>query len=163
MAVGIELRRRRYGDTVRIHVSDHSADAIAVATINAVSHGLADLFTFALGDLTDVVPSPPAVDLLVANLPYIPSASLPLLPVAASFEPVAALDGGPDGLAIIRRLLPQLTAAVVSHGTVLLEMGADQSGLMLEAVAELLPGWSCRIHPDLGGNPRVAQLGRPDG
>lgn len=163
VAVGIELRRRRYGDAVRFHASDHSADAIAVATINAVSHGLADLFTFGLGDLTDVVPAPTPVDLLVANLPYIPSASLPLLPVAASFEPVAALDGGPDGMAVIRRLLPQLPAAVVGHGTVLLEIGADQSGMMHEAVVELLPGWSCRIHPDLGGDPRVAQVERSDG
>ncbi len=44
---GCELRRRRYGDAVHFHVSDLSADARDVATINAVSHGLADLFTFA--------------------------------------------------------------------------------------------------------------------
>jgi release factor glutamine methyltransferase len=160
VAMGSELRRRRYADAVHFHVSDRSADAIAVATINAVSHGLADLFTFALGDLTDVVPAPYAVELLVANLPYIPSASIPDLPVAASFEPIEALDGGPDGLAVIRRLLPGLPAAVASRGTVLLEIGADQLLALREAVEELLPHWTCRIHPDLGGSPRVAQLER---
>lgn len=163
VAIGIELRRRRYGDAVRFHVSDTSADAIAVATINAVSHGLADLFTFALGDLTDVVPSPRPVELLVANLPYLPSASIAELPVAATFEPVEALDGGQGGLAVIRRLLSALPGAVASRGTVLLEIGADQPEALREAVAELLPHWSCHVHPDLGGSPRVAQLERSDG
>lgn len=162
VAVAMELRRRRYGDAVRFHASDRSGDALAVATINVVSHGLADLFTFAQGDLTDVLPSPLPVDLLMANLPYIPSASIPVLPVAASFEPVEALDGGPDGLAIIRRLLPELPAAVAAGGAVLLEIGADQSETLCDAVARLLPHWSCRIHADLGGSPRVAQLERSD-
>lgn len=163
VAIGIELRRRRYGDAVRFHVSDRSGDALAVATINAVSHGLADLFTFARGELSDVVPSPLPVDLLVANLPYIPSASIPVLPVAASFEPVEALDGGPDGLAVIRRLLPELPGAVATSGAVLLEIGADQSEALHEAVDALLPHWTCRIHADLGGSPRVAQLERSHG
>ncbi len=63
-----ELRRRRYGDVVRFFVSDISGDARDVATINVVSHGLAHLFTFAEGDLTDVAPAPPRpVDLLVGQ------------------------------------------------------------------------------------------------
>ena len=70
--------------------------------------GWPHLITFAEGDLVDVAPTPPyAVDLLVANLPYIPAAMMPDLPVAASFEPAIALDGGPDGLDVIRRLLPR--------------------------------------------------------
>jgi len=163
VALGIELRRRRYHDAVRFHVSDSSADALAVATINAVSHGLADLFTFARGDLTDVVPSPRPVDLLVANLPYIPSAAIADLPVAASFEPVVALDGGPDGRALFRRLLPELPAAVCAAGTVLLEVGADQAEALAVAAAEALPHWSREVHPDLGGRPRVLRLQRhPD-
>lgn len=163
VAIAIELRRRRYGDAVRFHVSDRSADALAVATINAASHGLADLFTFALGDLTDAVPSPLPVDLLVANLPYIPSDGIAGLPLAASFEPIEALDGGPDGLAIIRRLLPQLPPAVARDGTVLLEMGADQAEPLGLAAAESLPGWTCQVHPDMGGSPRVVQLRRSHG
>lgn len=163
VALGLELRRRRYGDAVHFHVSDSSSDALAVATINAVSHGLADLFTFALGDLTDVLPSPRPVQLLVANLPYIPSAAIPALPVAASFEPLVALDGGPDGLAIIRRLLPELPGAVSPDGMVLLEMGADQAATLQTAAAEALPHWDCRVHPDLAGQPRILQLQRGAG
>ena len=58
VALGRELRRRRYGDAVRFHVSDVSPEAMEVATINVVSHGLADLVTFAQGDLCDALPSP---------------------------------------------------------------------------------------------------------
>ena len=131
-----------------------------MATINAVAQGLADLFTFAQGDLTDVLPAPRPVDLLVANLPYIPSGQLGDLPVAASFEPRLALDGGPDGLSVIARLLSALPSAVVRGGVALLEIGSDQSEALARRVTEILPGWSCQVHADLGGSPRVARLER---
>lgn len=163
VAIGQELRRRRYSDAVRFFVSDLSGDARDVATINVVSHGLAHLFTFAEGDLLDVAPTPPGpVDLLVANLPYVPSAVMSGLPAAAGYEPAGALDGGPDGLDIVRRLLPDLPDALASSGAALLEIGGDQGGLLSEATAELLPGWSCHIHPDLSGSPRVAEIERTD-
>lgn len=164
VAIAIELRRRRYGDAVRFLVSDISGDARDVATLNVVSHGLAHLFTFAEGDLVEVAPAPPyPVDLLVANLPYIPAAMVPELPVAASFEPVGALDGGPDGLDLIRRLLPRAPEAVAPGGALLLEIGSDQAEAMTEAAAAALPEWTCTIHPDLSGSPRVAELQRPRG
>jgi release factor glutamine methyltransferase len=162
VAIACELRRRRYGDAVRFLASDISGDARDVATLNVVAHGLAHLFTFAEGDLVEVAPTPPyPVDLLLANLPYIPAAMVPELPVAASFEPVGALDGGPDGLDLIRRLLPRAPEAVTPGGAVLLEIGADQAETMAAAAAQALPDWTCTIHPDLSGSPRVAQLDRP--
>ncbi len=164
VAIASELRRRRYGDAVRFLVSDISGDARDVATLNVVAHGLAHLFTFAEGDLLEVAPAPGRpVDLLLANLPYIPAASVPDLPVAASFEPVGALDGGPDGLDLIRRLLPRAPEAVAPGGAVLLEIGGDQGPALTAAVAEALPEWSCTVHPDLSGSPRVAELERPRG
>ena len=162
VAVAGELRRRRYGDAVRFFVSDVSGDARDVATVNVVAQGLAHLFTFAEGDLTDVAPYPPGrADLLLANLPYIPSAAVPTLPVAASFEPRVALDGGPDGLELLRRLLARLPDVLAPEAAALLEIGSDQADLVTAAAAELLPAWSCAIHPDLSGSPRVALLGRP--
>jgi release factor glutamine methyltransferase len=159
VAIGIELRRRRYGDAVHFYVTDISAEALDVATVNAVSHGLADLFTFVRGDLTEAVPGPRRrVDLLLANLPYIPSDTLSDLPVAASFEPIVALDGGTDGLDVIRRLLSGLPDALAPTGTALLEIGGDQAELLQVAVETSLPHWHCTIHEDLGGSPRVAQL-----
>lgn len=163
VAIALELRRRRYGDAVRYFVSDISTDARAVATINVVSHGLAELFEFAAGDLLDVTPAPTGpTDLLTANLPYIPSGMLPQLPVAASFEPALALDGGRDGLDVIRRLLPRLPDVLAPGGTALLEIGADQGDLLGAAAATALPGWRCVIQPDLSGSPRVARLERAD-
>ncbi len=163
IAIGMELRRRRYGEAVHYFVSDVSGDARDVATVNVVSHGLAHLFTFAEGDLLDVALAPPRpVDLLVANLPYIPSATIPGLPVAASYEPAAALDGGPDGLDVIRRLMAALPGALAPTAAVLLEIGGDQAELTTAVAAKLLPDWTCTIHADLSGSPRVVELRPPD-
>ena len=109
VALASTLRRRRYGEAVRFHLSDVSPDALAVAVENAVSHGVADLMDFESGDLvaSEAGPGQP-VDLLVANLPYVPAPIDPDLPVAASYEPALALDGGEDGLTLLRRLLPGL-------------------------------------------------------
>ena len=168
VAVAAELRRRRYGDAVRFHASDASRDALEVALLNAVSHGLAEGFTFAVGDLTDVEPSAPRpADLLIANLPYIPSHEIDGLPIAASFEPRAALDGGEDGLDVIRRLLPALPAVLADDGVALLEIGAGQGERISQAATDELPGWTVMVHPDLSGRPRVARIERrgtaPDG
>ena len=162
VAMALELRRRRYGEAVHFHVSDISGEARDMATVNVVSHGLAHLFTFAEGDLTDVAPPPPGpVELLTANLPYIPSGLLPDLPAAASFEPAAALDGGADGLAVIRRLLPALPEVVAQGGVALLEIGGDQGESVQAAATAALPEWTCNIHADLSGSPRVSQLAQP--
>ncbi len=164
LAIALELRRRRYGEAVHFHVSDISGEARDLATVNIVAHGLAHLFTFAEGDLTDVAPPPPQpVDLLTANLPYIPSGLLPKLPVAASFEPTAALDGGEDGLDVIRRLLPALPDVVAPTGAALLEIGGDQDRALQALATDTLPEWTCTIHADLSGSPRVAQLERSGG
>lgn len=163
VAVALELRRRRYADAVAYWLSDVSAEALAVATVNVVSHGLADLVTFAQGDLADVRPAPPAVDLVVANLPYIPSGDIAGLPVAASFEPRLALDGGADGLDLVRRLLPRLPLLLAPRGAALFEIGSDQAELIGQAVSFLLPGWHSHLHADLSGWPRVIAVERPDG
>lgn len=161
VAIAAELRRRRYGDVVRFFVSDISGDARDVATVNVVAQGLAHLFMFAEGDLTEVVPHPPGLaDLLLANLPYIPSAALPALPVAASFEPRVALDGGADGLDLVRRLLSRLPDVLSPTAAALLEIGGDQAEQTKDAAASLLPAWTCTVHPDLSGSPRVALLER---
>jgi methylase of polypeptide subunit release factors len=84
------------------------------------------------------------------------------LPIAASFEPVMALDGGPDGLAVIGRLLERLPQALAPDGGVaFLEIGADQGEAIVELATTVLPGWRLTVVPDLAGLPRVARLERP--
>jgi release factor glutamine methyltransferase len=99
-------------------------------------------------------------DVVVANLPYVRSDALASLPAPTTFEPVLALDGGPDGLVVIDRLLDRLPTALAHGGAALLEIGADQGSSILEHVASALPGWPCVVEPDLAGHPRVARIER---
>ena len=161
VALAVALRRRRFGGAVHIVATDASSDALAVAVENLVGHGAADIVESHHGDLADArggLPDGPRVDLVVANLPYIPTADVVTLPVAASFEPVVALDGGPDGLDLVRRLLGVLPDVVTPGGSALLEIGSTQADAATTAAAELLPEWSAEVHADLSGRPRVLEV-----
>jgi release factor glutamine methyltransferase len=143
---------------VTILAVDCSADALGLARENAVAHALADAISFAEADLLPA--AEPPFDLILANLPYIPTGDVDRLPIAASFEPRLALDGGADGLAIVRRLLEALPAVLTENGTALLEIGFDQ-GPAVEAAVAALPGrWQCRVQDDLSGKPRLAHVER---
>ena len=76
-------------------------------------------------------------------------------------EPVLALDGGPDGLGLIRRLLAGLPGVLAPGGMALLEIGSDQGASAPAEAAARLPDWAIRVHPDLGGRPRVLALTAP--
>jgi release factor glutamine methyltransferase len=158
IALATLLRRRRMLPEVSILAVDCSADALSLARENAAGHAVAGDVAFAAADL---LPEGEAgFDLILANLPYIPSAQVDRLPVAASFEPRIALDGGPDGLTVVRRLLVALPSTLAPMGTALLEIGSDQGSAVERAVAGLPGGWSCRIQPDLSGRPRLAHVER---
>jgi release factor glutamine methyltransferase len=162
LAISADLRRRRYGGAFHVMATDRSTDALAVAVENAVGHGLAESIEFGRGDLFEVEQEPELpVDLVVANLPYIASDEVPRLAVAASFEPASALDGGPDGLDVVRRLLDGLAAVLASTGQALLEIGADQADAASDAARAALPGWRSWILRDLADRPRVLGVERP--
>ena len=158
IALASLLRKRRMLPEVSMRALDCSHDALELARENAVGHAVADVITFTQSDL---LPSTePPFDLILANLPYIPSGDIDGLPVAASFEPRLALDGGPDGLTIVRLLLNALPGALLPDGVALLEIGFDQ-GPAVEAAVAALPGeWQCRVLPDLAGHPRLARVER---
>jgi release factor glutamine methyltransferase len=160
VAVAVELRRGRYLDEVRIMASDISPDALAVAVENAVAHGVADRLELVLANLVDAAPMLPA-DVLVANLPYVPSDVIPTLPADVRAEPILALDGGEDGLDLVRRLLAGLPRATIPGGLALLEVGADHAGAIVALVRAVLPGWTLTWHEDLAGIQRVAALEAP--
>jgi release factor glutamine methyltransferase len=160
VALGVALRRRGVLGEVEIIATEQAPEVLDVARANAVGHSVADRVRFIDADLLPpVVVSP--FELVVANLPYVRSDAIDGLPVAASFEPRAALDGGADGLAVIRRLLARLPDALAEGGVALLEIGADQGDAIETLVNEVLPGWRCQVELDLAGLPRVARLGRP--
>ena len=155
VTLAVLLNRRRMLDEVDLTAADDSEDALQLAKENAVAHAIADRMTFAVSDL---LPSGAQWDVVLANLPYVRTDAIPSLPKAASFEPVHALDGGPDGLAVIARLLDQLPSAVAHRGAALLEIGGDQEHAFRDLAAARLRGWELEIERDLGGLPRVAIL-----
>jgi release factor glutamine methyltransferase len=159
VALLVGLRRRRSHLEVEVMATDISPDALRLAMENAVGHGVADRLRFVEADLLPPVVSYP-FDLVLANLPYVPSEAVEHLPVAASFEPRLALDGGPDGLAVIRRLFARLPEVLADGGAALLEIGGDQAESAVAAAAELLPGWPSAVHDDLTGQPRVVRIAR---
>jgi release factor glutamine methyltransferase len=159
VSVAIACRRRQVDDEIEILATDSSAQALELARENAVGHGVADRMRFAEADLLPPVFGEP-FDLVLANLPYVRSDAIDGLPIAASFEPRAALEGGSDGLAVIGELLTRLDEALAPGGQALVEIGADQGEAIVELAKRVLPGWSCAIELDLAGHPRVARIER---
>ncbi|HSL98377.1 MAG TPA: peptide chain release factor N(5)-glutamine methyltransferase [Candidatus Deferrimicrobiaceae bacterium] len=157
IAVAVALRRRNMLDEVELTATDVSADAIALATENAVAHAVADAIRLREAEL---LPGWEVRrwDLVLANLPYVRTSAIADLPRAATFEPRLALDGGPDGLAVIGRLVDLLPTALEADGAAMVEIGGDQEAELRSLVAERLPSWSCSVERDLGGLPRVAVL-----
>jgi len=156
IALAASLRRRRALQGIDILATDSSPDALALAKENAAAHGLFDAIRFVEADLVPAYLG--AFDLVLANLPYIPSSVVDGLGGSVRFEPRAALDGGPDGLAVIRRLLAQLPGALLPGGVAFLEIGADQAETGPAAVAAIAPRMRSTILPDLAGRPRVMRV-----
>jgi release factor glutamine methyltransferase len=163
LAVALRGRRVELGRDVTILATDRSTEALDLARENAVGHAAAEGMRFVDADLLPpVLPDGGArLDVVLANLPYVRSEAIAGLPVAASFEPRAALDGGSDGLEAIRALLSRLPDVLADSGVALLEIGADQGDAAPEAVADLLPDWRASVAPDLAGLPRVLRVERP--
>ena len=158
VALAVTLRGLMALDSVELVAVDISADALGLAKENAVGHAVADRISFAEADL---LPDGAArFDVVLANLPYVRHDAMAGLPVAASFEPALALDGGVDGLQVIGRLLDRLPEALVDDGAALLEIGADQGEAIVALSAVKLPGWACKVELDLAGLPRVARIAR---
>ena len=96
-------------------------------------------------------------DLIVANLPYIPSSNLLTLKVS-EHEPKIALDGGKDGLETIRRLIKQIPSRINSPGLVLLEIQYDQSYSVQQEIKNHFPLSKISILKDYSGHDRVVKV-----
>lgn len=159
VALAVALQAGRVpAEAVAIVACDISPEALDLARENAVGHAVGDRLRFVGGDL--LPPGTIEWDLVLANLPYVRSDAMATLPVATTFEPAVALDGGPDGLLVIGRLLDRLPLSLARNGSALLEIGADQGASIVALVADRLPGWSCIVERDLAGLPRVARVTR---
>ena len=142
----------------RIFAVDISDSVLDVAAYNIRVHGVGDRVSLAIGDLLDAVPEP--LDLIVANLPYIPTDRISTLQPEVQKEPVLALDGGADGLDLIRRLLAQAENKLKSHGIILLEMDPDQVPVVAELALQHFPKGSTDVEQDLAGMDRILVIRR---
>ncbi|MCY3779747.1 MAG: peptide chain release factor N(5)-glutamine methyltransferase [Chloroflexi bacterium] len=149
-ALAIALERHR--PQCAVYATDISADALAVARQNAEDHD-ADV-TFFRGNLAlPLIDHGVKVDLLMANLPYIATKDLNTLQ-AGQWEPRLALDGGADGLNLIRQLLSQLPFICRPGAQVLLEVGAEQGQAVCQLVRERLNS-DATVKPDYAGLDRI--------
>ncbi|HYN08399.1 MAG TPA: peptide chain release factor N(5)-glutamine methyltransferase [Vicinamibacterales bacterium] len=137
----------------RIVATDVSPAALDVARSNARDLGVPDRIEFRIASLADDFPA--AFDLIVANPPYVPEADrASLSPEVREYEPAGALFAGPDGLDVIRALVPSAAAALRPHGVLMMEIGDGQA----DAVVHLMrmAGFSqIRLVADLQSIPRV--------
>jgi release factor glutamine methyltransferase len=136
----------------RIVALDPSPAALALARENAAALGLGLRVEWVEGRW----PHPGRYDAIVANPPYIPSRDVErLAPELKAHEPRLALDGGLDGLALIRPLIEEAPDRLSSGGLLAMEMAAGQSETVL-ALARAVPAWEhVAVRPDLAGIPRV--------
>ncbi|MBL8155434.1 MAG: peptide chain release factor N(5)-glutamine methyltransferase [Anaerolineae bacterium] len=139
-----------------VFATDISPAALAVARQNASRQAVE--VTFMEGDLLlPIIERGLQVDLILANLPYIPSGEVDRLAVSR-YEPRLALDGGPDGLALIRRLLDQARQCWRQNGLILLEIGHDQGAAVVRLGREHFPAAQVWLRQDLGGLDRLVGI-----
>ena len=139
---------------VRFLATDVSPAALAVAEENARRHGVARRVRLLSGHLLQPLPGP--VDLVVANLPYVPSGRLDTLQSEVrDYEPRGALDGGPDGTDLLRPLLRQAGAYLQPGGALMLEIDEEQGSTMADEARSAFPAAAIRVLPDLAGRDRV--------
>ena len=142
--------------SARIFAVDSSSAALNVARTNAETHGVADRITFLEGDLLSHFSG--GVDLITANLPYVRTGELSSLAPEVQQEPTEALDGGQDGLDLVRRMMQQAQHVISGDGVILLEMDHRQAESLRSMGESMFPGAEISILKDLAGLDRVFML-----
>lgn len=141
--------------TWQVTALDASADAVDLAIENATRLGVAHAVRFGVGDLTAPLGANERFELVTANPPYIPTGELAGLdPGIRDFEPRAALDGGEDGLTVVRRLIAEAAPRLEPDGVLAIEVHFDQADRVSELLekADLV---AIERRKDYGGHERV--------
>ena len=132
---------------------DISQRALDIADANRRMHGVYNRVSLRRGNLLEPVDWKP--EIIVSNPPYIRRSDLSLLQPEIQYEPSVALDGGPDGLEVIRGLLRQSSDKVSSTGAILFEIDSSQKDSARMLSREYFPNSEISILDDLSGNSRA--------
>jgi release factor glutamine methyltransferase len=149
-AIAISLARHITG--IKIYATDISLPALKVAKRNCHRHDVADRIELLHGNILEPLPGP--IDLIIANLPYVRKSEIPDSG-PLSFEPVLALDGGHDGIAMIHALLRQVKDKLSPGGCMLLEIGEGQADVVTDIIDEVFASARIEVTGDYAGIERV--------
>ncbi len=144
----------------RIYATDYSADALEVARRNGARYRMGERIAWLEGDL--LVPVPEPVDVITANLPYLPDDMPEMSPSVRQYEPHLALFGGPDGLSLLQRFIAQAPERLRPGGALVMEMQPGQRVAVEGLLRQALPEARLRFGRQPGRNDHVvvAQLDR---
>ena len=161
LALALRFRSAVRLQRVRLVASDIAPDALELAAENLAAGGVMELVTLVCADLiSDVANGQLLPDLIIANVPYVPAAELDAATGSLRYEPRLALDGGSDGLDVLRALLGQLPEFLAVGGVALLEIGAGQGPSVRNAIDLLPMRAAVTALPDLAGIERVIRVAR---
>ena len=136
-----------------VYATDITTLALEMAKRNCEDYGVAERVTLLEGDLLSPVPGP--LDIVVSNPPYIPRTELPYLAREVRTETLVALDGGENGLEVIRSLVPQALSKLRRPGGLIIEISPEQGEEVCSLARSVAPDGSFALHKDLAGRQRA--------
>jgi release factor glutamine methyltransferase len=142
---------------ITITATDISYSALEVAYRNAEKMAVSGRIKFLEADLVSHPGISDPFSLIVTNPPYIPTHILQKIPIYGH-EPTLALDGGSDGLVIIRRILAEVSRKLIPGGLFLMEIEASEGQDVLSLAAHAFPRGRIHLHKDLAGHDRVLEV-----
>ena len=134
--------------------TDISQEALVLARENALRNGVAERIRFVRSDWFSQISA--RFDLIVSNPPYVRTEYLENAPRELRYEPRIALDGGPQGLDALKRIIRESPAYLRPGGSLYLEIGSDQGQAVRELFAQTGAFVTVEIHKDLSGRERFA-------
>ncbi len=155
-AIGVALAKELPG--ARVVAVDSSAPALELAAGNARRNGVEGRFEAIHSDLFEEIPGDALFDAVVSNPPYVPSSEIGgLMPEVARYEPREALDGGPDGMRFLRRIVHEAPARLKRGGVLLMEMDPAQISRCVAEMRLTRAYGEPAVRRDLAGRERVIE------
>ncbi len=152
----IAIALARFLPDLQVTAIDISPEALTIAQQNAALLAPGRI-QFQQSDLLQAIDQP--VDLIVANLPYVTSGEWQALADGVKlYEPALALDGGEDGLDLIRKLLQQATTRLRPHSAIFLEIGWQQGNAVQKLARSCFPEADVAVLPDFAGHDRIVKI-----